>query len=66
MDAEPSVELSDSEETTEGQGIQNKESEKPNGLRSLVRTFSFLGKMSKNHKVGGRKWDLRCVFLFWL
>ncbi|XP_053544558.1 rho guanine nucleotide exchange factor 2 isoform X2 [Ictalurus punctatus] len=50
VDAEPNGELSDSEETTEGQGIQNKESEKPNGLRSLVRTFSFLGKMSKNHK----------------
>ncbi|KAF4076793.1 hypothetical protein AMELA_G00219220 [Ameiurus melas] len=51
VDAEPSSELSDSEETTEGQGVQNKESDKPNGLRSLVRTFSFLGKMSKNHKL---------------
>ncbi|XP_053342503.1 rho guanine nucleotide exchange factor 2 isoform X3 [Clarias gariepinus] len=50
VDAELSGELWDSEETTEGQGVQNKESEKPNGLRSLVRSLSFLGKMAKNIK----------------
>ncbi|KAK3534685.1 hypothetical protein QTP86_020340 [Hemibagrus guttatus] len=51
VDAELSSELWDSKETTEGQGVQNEESEKPNGLRSLVRSLSFLGKMARNYKV---------------
>ncbi|XP_058274528.1 rho guanine nucleotide exchange factor 2 isoform X2 [Hemibagrus wyckioides] len=50
VDAELSGELWDSKETTEGQGVQNEESEKPNGLRSLVRSLSFLGKMARNYK----------------
>ncbi|KAK3513621.1 hypothetical protein QTP70_028144, partial [Hemibagrus guttatus] len=50
VDAELSSELWDSKETTEGQGVQNEESEKPNGLRSLVRSLSFLGKMARNYK----------------
>lgn len=55
MDAELSSELWDSEETTEGQGVQNEATEKPNGLRSLVRSLSFWGKMAKNYKVRDRK-----------
>lgn len=66
MDAELSGELWDSKETTEGQGVQNEESEKPNGLRSLVRSLSFLGKMARNYKVGARRRDLRCVIELWL
>ncbi|XP_060730253.1 rho guanine nucleotide exchange factor 2 isoform X1 [Tachysurus vachellii] len=50
VDAKVSSELWDSKETTEGQGVQNEESEKPNGLRSLVRSLSFLGKMARNYK----------------
>ncbi|XP_060761676.1 rho guanine nucleotide exchange factor 2 isoform X1 [Neoarius graeffei] len=50
VDAELSSELWDSEETTEGQGVQNEATEKPNGLRSLVRSLSFLGKMARNYK----------------
>ncbi|TSN21172.1 Death-associated protein kinase 3 [Bagarius yarrelli] len=46
-----SVEIWDSKEKTEGQEIENEESEKPNGLRSLVRSLSFLGKMARNYKV---------------
>ncbi|KAB5535493.1 hypothetical protein PHYPO_G00118300 [Pangasianodon hypophthalmus] len=61
VDAELSGELWDSEETTEAQGAQNEESEKPNGLRSLVRSLSFLGKMARNYKVGERE-----MYLFWL
>lgn len=62
LDAELSSEIWDSEVTTEGQGVQKEEGEKPNGLRSLVRSLSFLGKMARNYKVGERKQGLRCVF----
>ncbi|KAI5093081.1 hypothetical protein C0J45_17472 [Silurus meridionalis] len=51
VDAELGSEFWDNEETTEGQGLHNEESEKPNGLRSLVRSLSFLGKMARNYKV---------------
>ncbi|XP_046732205.1 rho guanine nucleotide exchange factor 2 isoform X2 [Silurus meridionalis] len=50
VDAELGSEFWDNEETTEGQGLHNEESEKPNGLRSLVRSLSFLGKMARNYK----------------
>lgn len=64
MDAELSGELSDSRVTTEGQGVQNEESEKPNGLRSLVRSLSFLGKMARNYKVGFDKAGFEMLFFY--
>ncbi|XP_035384648.1 rho guanine nucleotide exchange factor 2 isoform X1 [Electrophorus electricus] len=49
--AELDCELWGSEETTEGQGPRREEnSGKQGGLRSLVRSISFLGKMAKNCK----------------
>ncbi|KAI5626452.1 hypothetical protein C0J50_14103 [Silurus asotus] len=54
VDAELGSEFWDNEETTEGHGLHNEESEKPNGLRSLVRSLSFLGKMARNYKISVR------------
>ncbi|KAI4889176.1 hypothetical protein NFI96_032642, partial [Prochilodus magdalenae] len=51
VDAELGGELWGSEERTEGKGVQRVESEEKSGsLRSLVRSFSFLGKMAGNRK----------------
>lgn len=58
VDAELSSDIWDSEVTTEGQRVQTEESEKSNGLRSLVRSLSFLGKMARNYKVGEEKQDV--------
>lgn len=58
VDAELSSDIWDSEVTTEGQRVQTEGSEKSNGLRSLVRSLSFLGKMARNYKVGEEKQDV--------
>ncbi|XP_066512370.1 rho guanine nucleotide exchange factor 2-like isoform X1 [Hoplias malabaricus] len=51
VDAELCGELRGSEERTEGKGVRRQDNgEKSGSLRSLVRSFSFLGKMAGNRK----------------